>query len=921
MIGQDVTLPNKENGSPMSRPLVVYGRMVVNLFSHEVNPDDLICLLPIQNRDHISCMESYQEFFLHAQEKWSETLQAVAVLRDKVTEERLSIAEADPTQVNEVRTPLLDQLSVFESSLNSGDEGNIIDNPFFILTQMVFQLNMQAAHGTFKDIVKGTVSEFCGRGTSAVSSKFHIKPFLSVVFFILSSWATFHGVHEFFQTSAFQNILATLSVEISGETSRQVIGMVVGFFLSLVVLDFKSRLLQEIAEKEQFWGGLVHLFKMKPRWVFLAVVLTFVSIHANYHGLATRFVDQETSYFAERTNSIKKNTHAVVVHKNTTDLNRILVDQYGVVLAGFIILFAIFFSILFNFGEILFFSRSIIKTAREDGKAIKIKSSVFSKLSDEFVQNINDFFEKKEIWVSLLSWLPRPSKLLIQDAVFIWLGHLSFELKYGEVDTNFFVNSKIWFLHLFRPVIRKKILYGVLALDLAMDRIREAMDRDECGFLGILYPELQWNKNPDKISFIQLGNQLLLSMKKGQERFDRNLKRSCTVPLFKKLNFMEAITSRKLKSTIQRDFEMTLNLAYKELAPRDQFDLKNGNDNFVKSITNKTKKTGLCSYCNSAGILKIWECDTINPVGTCHTNTNNMNNHVLQKFKGHFMYFLIYYIYYPISKFVYLVFFSTFSHDKEILPWSRKIFIQNYCELSANKNSKDQSTVSDCMEDILNILTIIPLLKNDYLKDIMKKIEMFDSSWISPWKSAILHYTKILDEIIEEAKMVTGAGIDYNSHIQLYINNTSLYTPLYYKSPRIYSLSEQLIMIVNLIKNTSDFIDEAEFLHQQKKLYADEVNESCMCVDRLLLEIKMGLVGGDMDYQVWKSMGGDKVVKQIMNEIDNIRDDLQKYQQMDVIEHSKDVFIKLNWLKDRSKQLRDHLIELRNTIKMIHKIA
>ncbi|MBF0154498.1 MAG: hypothetical protein HQL64_12220 [Magnetococcales bacterium] len=872
----------KKNEDPRLRPLVVYGQMVVEIFSSDVDLDDLVCLLPAQGGGCFSCEKSSRDFFSHAQEKWSETLQAIAVLRNSIAEERHQVASFGSSRPNDIKTPILDRFLVFQNALKERDEESIIDNPFFLLMKMIFQLNMQSARGAFKETIRYAISEHYRVDTCAISSRFSVKPFVSILFLVLSSWAVFCGVNEFLQRPVSQEIFRGVFLGVSGETLRHVAGLVAGFLLSLAILDFKDRLLQGFAEKGQLWGGLVYSVVTNPRWIILAALLTFLSVYTSHDGivsLISRYGDLQKQQVENGgyVGHISGNAYAGVANHDLQLVAHILI----VVLL-----------IIVNFGEVLIFARSTIKAAQKDGSLADNSDLVFSKFLDGVVGEIDAFFERREILISLLSWLPRPSKLLITDAFFTWLYTVNFKLRYGEAGIELLTILKIWFSRLFRFTVRKNLCYGICAMDLSLSRIRLGLNHDKCKFLEILYPDLLWDSELGETFFIQFGDRLLSSMKKGRKRFDRNLKRSCGVPLCKKISFRERFIHRKnLKSKIREEFETTLNMAYGELSHEQCQERRESYDFNGHAVMD----TGLCSCYGSLGLLRVWECDAV-----CHKNI------VIDVF--------VYFVYYLAYRLFRLFFLSAINENENLFPWSYKKWIHDFC-MSLNENAgAKRSAEMDNIDDILNISMMIPILVDRDIKNILKKIDQFDSLSIRPWKVTMLHYADVLGEMEEEIKMIMDARMNTVDYSQLGGSSTILYMSLRYKSPRIFSLREQFNIIANQINQTSEYVEELDFLNQQRNLFFEDIEDKCVNISRLLMEVRISLLGGGVDYSVWRSVSGDKLVYHVTSEVQNIQNALYRYRKMDIVDHTKDIFSELSLLKDRSKKLYGSLKDIRYTL-------
>ncbi|MEO5370365.1 MAG: PilZ domain-containing protein [Magnetococcus sp. DMHC-1] len=1157
----------KEKRDP--KPLAVYGQTVVNLLSADANTEAPVCLLPIYNRDQILCQESYQEFFLHAQDLWSDTLRAISLLQDNLAQEKALLAAADPAQSNKIQTPILDRFQTFQKAINTGDEESIEDNPFLKLTRMIFHLNMESAKGVLLDNMtkafakrermnmhpiptpreiwkfSGGRHPSFGRRVTATVRWLIIgtKPFISILLFLLSTLTTFRGVNELLQLPITEKMFGTLFQGLSGETARYIVSLAVGISLSLAILDFKGRLFQGLAEKGRLWKGLFHAVATNPRWIILATGLTLFSIYTNYDGivslvskqgelqkqwidirgrveqvlgnertanpdnpqtlhglkmalnltvnqavhtftrlpedellgiassqdprkgprywakhfvvfggytegtvdlprvyantensrqvnaillgsglnfnksieekireLATRYsqhfnkTNQEihqnlqkldeimkpkdrswfelrrfmtleyydinvlmqkiTSAFEENKRvyddvatdlnrlihqhvtvlrqvdkygntrpveytisatvdapaiegieALKKGVIPVATHKDITALNRFLSDEYGATQAGILLMGILLFSISLDLGELLLFTRYTIRIAKKDEKVTENKANLVSVWNDEFLGRVREFFEKKEVWFALLSWLPRPSEILMRDALFLWLYKMDSELQFSGCKTSLWIKWLIWLRRLFRSTIRKEICYGFQAWDRALDRIEHNLEKYNGQFLGILYPGLYWDNKLNKLSLVQLGNRLTNGMKQGQERFELSLKQSCGGSLCNKIVTREK-GIKESKSRLQKDFEMTLNNAFRELDPqarRKRKEHRQGSNIPAKYSGNKQP----CSACGKPGFRHAWRCMILRLNDGCqHDMQNDPYILILQK---NIVYFLIYYIYCPLWRGTHLLFMVSFIHENHLFPWSRRKFLYDFCISNRGRTEKNRmkSAEKNSIVDIENILTRIPLFRTDKINKVRDKLDSFDEDWAKSWKLSILHYEKVIKEIEEEARMIRGLGKDAHDvadEMLLYENNSSLGSLLYYESPHNFSLLEQFKVISAQVEDALERLDEIETLNLKKRQFCQEIEETCTDVNRLLIKIKMSLASGDVDYHNWKLVDGDKIYQLVADEIQKIQETSRTYLHRDVVDQSNDILAQLNQMVSRTHQLRNQLMDAKIAI-------
>ncbi|MBF0425403.1 MAG: PilZ domain-containing protein [Magnetococcales bacterium] len=1160
----------QEKERPEVRPLAVYGQTVVDLFAGDLDLHGPVCLLPIYNRDQVLCQESYQEFFLHAQEKWSEALRAVALLQENLAEERRLVAAAGPASAKGVRTPILDRYTTFQEAIRSGDEEGIEDNPFLKLTRMIFHLNMQAAQGTMREAITEVMEKRermalqaippireiwravdkkrkGGRGVgrkladSLRALIIGLKPFISILLFVLSSVTTFRGINELLQLPVTQSLFGTLFAGIKGEAARYVVGVAVGLGLSLAILDFKGRLFQGFAETGRFWRGLLHALGVNPRWIVLATFLTFFSIYTNYDGivslvskqgelqkqwteikgrvelvlgdeqtanpdhpqtlfglkkaleltvrqaigtfvklpedelsgiassqdprkgprywakhfvvfgghvegtidLAHVYAASETArnvnaillgskldfskgieekirtltarytlHFATTSRSIqddldkldrimrpsersvaemrrfmtleyydinalvqhitasfeenkrvydevatelnklirshiavlrqvdkygntpqvdyhisatvdvpaiegiaalKRGVIPVATHKDIAALNRFLADEYGKTMAGFILMAILLFSISLDLGELLLFIGFTLRIARRDEKLLEQRLAAIAAWNDTLIDKVRGVFEKKEIWFSLLSWLPRPSEILMRDATFMWLYSMDGELRHQGTRAEPWTRWWVWFSRLFSATVRKEACYGLQAWDRALDRIQKRLDRDKCQFLGILYPGLRWDDKLQSLPFTQLGLRIAQGMKQGQARFERSLRGFCGTHLCKR--FSAHVRAREeIKSRTQRDFENTLSLAYKELDPQTRRKRQEGGAPVaVPGGGGMTGGKAVCPDCGTPGLIQAWRCVVVKGSDSCPIDLP-VEDRWLSALQRRVIHVLVYSVFCPLWWAHRWLFSVAFVNDEKVFPWSRKKWLYDFC--ISNKGQIDRRKIrpGDKKDhvDFEYILSKITALRGEKIGTVVRKLEAFDGDWARAWKLSICHYEDILKNIEDEARMIRGLGKDARDvagEMRLYNRSVSLGSLLYYESPHDFSLLEQFKTIEAQIEDALERVDDVGLLDRKKSHLTGEIEETCADVNRLLVKIKTGLVSGDVDYQSWKIVGGDKVYQQVTEEMEGILKAVREFREGDIVEQGAPGVAALGQMLKRSQQLRDQLMD------------
>ncbi|MBF0154413.1 MAG: hypothetical protein HQL64_11795, partial [Magnetococcales bacterium] len=614
--------------------------------------------------------------------------------------------------------------------------------------------------------------------------------------------------------------------------------------------------------------------------------------------------------------ALKKGVIPAASHKDLAALNQFLASEYGAAKASFILMSILIFSISLDLGELLIFMHFTVKVAKKDDKVLDQKTVLITAWNDEFIGKVRGFFEKKEVWFSLLSWLPRPSEILMRDALFMWLYNMDGELKHSGGKAGLLTRGWIWLSRLFRATVRKEICYGLEAWDRALDRAQKATSRNRCLFLGVLYPGLRWDSQLDKMSFNQLGSRLSSSMKQGQAKFEEGLKESSEMPLCRRIVRKESVPEGS-KSKIQQDFEMTLDMAFKELDPQARRKRQEGGSTLSqgdKQVGNKN----ICNRCGTNGFLRAWRCAVIKVTESCHCDSEEDEGRLYTLHKA-LASFLIRFAYCPLWQLYYWMFLASFIKEKRVFPWSRKKWLYDFCVSNRGRleRTKITSAEKNKIVDVEDILKKIPKLRYDDIKSVIDKLDNHDGDWSKTWKLSIRHYENILEDIEQEARMIRGLGKDANDvadEMLLYNKSIGLGNLLYYESPHNFSLLEQFKTIEFQIEDALGRINEIDGLYQQKIQFSQEIEESCADINRMLVKLKMGLVSGEIDYQSWKIIGGDKVYQQVTDETQKILDIAQEYQKQDIVEQGEEIIAKLNQLRVRSRQLHEQLSDAKDAM-------
>ncbi|MBF0448499.1 MAG: PilZ domain-containing protein [Magnetococcales bacterium] len=201
------------------------------------------------------------------------------------------------------------KLKEFRNGLAKGSEAMLDENPFFELTALLYQINMTAMermliseqHGWEEKIpqpIKSSrsLSHIWGREGSLISSEQKLietlrkiasigKISFGLLLFVGSTLTTAEGVTDVVQSTFFTELFGSAFVGESHESARILLSLIIGVTLSSVILDFKSRLFQGVAETGQVFKGFWNAFKRFPRWITLSLFLTSISIWTNYDGI------------------------------------------------------------------------------------------------------------------------------------------------------------------------------------------------------------------------------------------------------------------------------------------------------------------------------------------------------------------------------------------------------------------------------------------------------------------------------------------------------------------------------------------------------------------------------------------------------------------------------------------------------------
>ncbi|MBF0132847.1 MAG: PilZ domain-containing protein [Magnetococcales bacterium] len=233
------------------------------------------------------------------------------------------------------------QFAEFKNALASGREAMLNENPFYELTGLIFRLNQVALKNAFiayqksADVhlpgaikVSRTLKHLWGREGSMISQKEKIqetlgkvlsvgKVVVGVFLFLTSSLTTAKAISDIVQDARFIRLFGTGLDGSDNETLRLLVSLLVGFAFSSVILDFKGRIFQCIAEAGHVFGGVWQAFRRFPRWMFISLFLTAFSIYTNYEGIVLIF--SKTQDLSYQWGKIEKQVVTALGDLNNTD--------------------------------------------------------------------------------------------------------------------------------------------------------------------------------------------------------------------------------------------------------------------------------------------------------------------------------------------------------------------------------------------------------------------------------------------------------------------------------------------------------------------------------------------------------------------------------------------------------------------------
>ena len=191
-------------------------------------------------------------------------------------------------------------LRKFRKALESADETTLEHNPFYELSRLIFRHNLSGA----RNLLKNNTANLLLQAPQSIpffepnprrfipmvgNALVHSRAILVLLLTLLSILMTAIGVYTQLQPQEGIHFV----------NAPLLIGVLAGTLLAIPLLDFKSRLYRGMAESGGVLRGIRYAFTRQPKWMFVGLLLTLVSIRSNYDGLVallfgTATIDQQT---------------------------------------------------------------------------------------------------------------------------------------------------------------------------------------------------------------------------------------------------------------------------------------------------------------------------------------------------------------------------------------------------------------------------------------------------------------------------------------------------------------------------------------------------------------------------------------------------------------------------------------------------
>ena len=307
-------------GSVGDNPLFIrYGNMVDQCFQPDLAADAQIAIFPLVVKGVRSGRVTFGD-----DEKPIDTYADPAQLasaRKRVTQLRETL---NKEASDGAPGPTARKLQEFRNGLQRGSERMLEENPFYELTILFYRINLTAMQRAFAALDseamqnpprsikvsrslrhiwgRQSMTTFGQRLAETLGKLFSVgKIGFGMLLFAGSTMTTAKGVTDLVQLQGFIDLFGDGLAGSEGENARFALSIFIGLALSSVILDFKSRLFQGIAETGKVFKGLWTAAGYYPRWVFLSCFLTMISIWTNYDGIVLMMSKtQDLSYQWEK---------------------------------------------------------------------------------------------------------------------------------------------------------------------------------------------------------------------------------------------------------------------------------------------------------------------------------------------------------------------------------------------------------------------------------------------------------------------------------------------------------------------------------------------------------------------------------------------------------------------------------------------
>ncbi|MBF0193111.1 MAG: hypothetical protein HQL71_01085 [Magnetococcales bacterium] len=287
-----------------------YGRLSEKCFSGSLEPDEPFSFFPdmVANTKTAQVTEQNKKQLLDYADP--DQLSKVTKAAERLRQALLVEAKSEVTQST---PPTTQKFQIFQKGLAQGSEAMLSENPFYELTALIYKLNVSAIQNAFaasqKEAgenlpqamkVSRSLRYLWGREGSMIRLEDKIletfgsflsigKIILGLLLFIGSTLTTAKGVNDLVQHDIAVSIFGDFLLGAQHENIRLILTLTFGVVLSSIILDFKDRLFQGVAETGKVFQGFLDAFKRFPRWMILSLFFTMGSIWTNYDGIVLLF--------------------------------------------------------------------------------------------------------------------------------------------------------------------------------------------------------------------------------------------------------------------------------------------------------------------------------------------------------------------------------------------------------------------------------------------------------------------------------------------------------------------------------------------------------------------------------------------------------------------------------------------------------